>query len=321
MRRHQALAEQGEPQVALFAEEEDAFRRTQQLISETCMTDVATSTGAMVATMDKFSGLTLESFTAESVQVAISLILDPGLWFQDPGQGRRILSERGTKKLTELHEESLMRLKIAAGGPTAGCNYRTHAGRTEPMCTVVGTLLPPPVRPASLDVVDSPSEVEGEDAAAHGDPAPAPAPMIVEEVWGAASLLRRLATFEATPSETALEVRVNDATGALYRIRTKPDESAAGLPLNVESSLAVAREWVGSHPSPWVRTWEISDDFEPVDESSPKESKASRPLLRLRKTDPPVGAVPSAQPDGMVRTRDSATVVVSPDDFREMLSA
>jgi hypothetical protein len=170
-------------------------------------------------------------------------------------------------------------------------------------------------------VVDSPSEVEGEDAAAHGDPAPAPAPIIVEEVWGAASLLRRLATFEATPSETALEVRVNDATGALYRIRTKPDESAAGLPLNVESSLAVAREWVGSHPSPWVRTWEISDDFEPVDESSPKESQASRPLLRLRKTDPPVGAVPSAQPDGMARTRDSATVVVSPDDFREMLSA
>ena len=300
------------------------------MISEIAQTDVATSTGAMVATIDKFDDLTLDTFTAESVQVAVSLILDPGLWFQDPGQARRILTERGTKKLSELHSESLMHLKIAAGGPTAGCNYRTHAGRTDPMCTIVGALRPPPICTTALDLVDNESVVEDNRAeTADDEPAPAPAPPTQDnEVWGTASLLRRLAAFEATPSENVLEVRVNDASASLsaYRIRKQPDESA-GLPLDIPSTLAAAREWVASHPSPWVRTWDVTDDFEPPDgwdSQDPELAKravaqAPRPLLCVKKTDPPQGGVPQAQ--SASGTRHASTVILSPDDFREMLSA
>jgi hypothetical protein len=364
MRRHYqnrtgSPAEEAEPQ--LF-DESDAFARTQALITEMCVTDVATSTGAMMATIDKYPGLTLEKFTAENVQVAVSVIMDPGMWFQDPGQARRILAERGTKKLAELHEESLLRLRLAAGGPTAGCNYRTHAGRTDPMCTIVGELQPPPIRPAAM--LDMPGDGSGEEEGAeaadgvYDEPAPAPAPAPAsapapapvaaprtEEVGGAAALLRRLAAFEATPSESVLEVRVKDATVAMsyYRIRTTPDESA-GLPLDVPSTLAAARDWVASHPSPWVQTWEVTDDYELPEGADSEDPETARramarappPLLCVRKTDPPAGspaqsawarsaagggALPVVRSSSAGGSRQKATVVLQPEDFREMLSA
>ena len=276
-----ALADGEEPEPPLFADENEAFVRTQALISEMCVTDVATSTGAMLATTDKYPGLTIDKFTAENVQVAVSVIMDPGMWFQDPGQGRRILKERGAKRLAEVHEESLLRLRLAAGGKTAGCNYRTHVGRLDPMCTVVGELQPPPIAALTFDADDDGEAVpylvqleegqesEGELAAAAAAaavepepaPVPAPAPALpaaprVEEVGGAAALLRRLAAFESSDEETELTLRVKDATVALsyYRIRTTPDESA-GLPLDIPGTLDAAKNWIATHPSPWVQTW------------------------------------------------------------------
>lgn len=321
-------AEETEPGSPAEAEPElcadqDSYFRTQALISEMCMTDIATSTGAMVATIDKFPGLTLQNFNAENVQVAVSIIMDPGLWFQNSGQARQILSERGRKQLAELHEESLLRLRIAAGGPTAGCNYRTHAGRTDPKCSIIGELQRPSIQPGlDMDMAEGDSAIQGGHAGGEATPACAPS---ADEVWGAASLLRRLAVFQDTPSERVLEVRVNDASAATS-MRTS--DVSGGLPLDIPSTLALAHEWVSSHPSPLVRTWEIDDDFEPPEGCGTKDPEAVRrgmttaPLLRVKKTDLLQVGGSLAEPGANARaTRQPPTIVLSPEDFREMLSA
>ena len=89
------------------------------------------------------------------------------------------LPARGPRLAIDAQDDLVLRLRLAAGGPTAGCNYRTHAGRTDPMCTIVGELQPPPIRPAAM--LDMPGDGSGEeevvDAAdgVYDEPAPAPA--------------------------------------------------------------------------------------------------------------------------------------------------
>ena len=349
--------EEAEPQ--LF-DDDEVFVRTQALITEICVTDIATSTGAMLATIDKYPGLTLEKFTAENVQVAVSVIMDPGMWFQDPGQGRRILKERGLNQLAEVHEESLLRLRLAAGGKTAGCNYRTHVGRTDPMCTVVGELQPLSIAALTFDDEDDEESQQSEGETAGADvvgadgvkpepepvpvPAPAPAPPPpprIEEVGGAAALLRRLVAFETSDEETELTVRIKDATLALscYRIRTTPDESG-GLALDIPATIDAGKDWIATHPLPWVQTWDIVDDYEPpegFDDEDPEVARravarAPSPTLTVRKTVVSHPSMMRSAGASYGRSRASGggrgcgrggsvptVVTVNPDDFRIML--
>ena len=356
-----------EQQPPLF--QEDGFRRTLALVNEMCCTEVAVSTGAMLTTMDKCPSLTLDTFTAENVEVAVSIVMDPGLWFQDPGQSKRLLAERGTKRLQEIHEESLMRLRVAAGGPTAGVNYRTHVGRSDPMCTVHGEHFPPPVA-ALLTFSDEEEEGDGEDkvqvefvhGGAQGEgsssgtetggsasgvesggdaeaptklpepepepepaPAPAPPPAVVEDVAGVAAMLRRLAAFEVSPSERVLELRVREGQPRPSYYRTREDSDEVELPQDIASSLSAAQAWLHTHPSPWVRSWEYSDDTTPAaadgeggadeaGERPPAINRSKPPVMRLAKQPRPPGAtIPS---DGPIR---NPTVVLSAEDFRAMM--
>ena len=79
--------------------------------------------------------------------------------------------------------------------------------------------------------------------------------------------------------------------------RTREDSDEVELPQDIASSLSAAQAWLHTHPSPWVRSWEYSDDTTPA--AADGEGGGGVFGARAHLVPPRAGSAPSRRHDGM----------------------